>query len=75
MFAIVPRSWAKAMEKDSRLWVLECPECGMQTSIWDLGGIRYKAYGRQWNLMRCSKCGLKWHICKKKEPLPSELPA
>jgi hypothetical protein len=34
-----------AMERDSRLWKGECPHCRAQTSLWEIGGVRYKAIG------------------------------
>src|SRR5687768_4642677 len=39
IFAVVPRSWAAAMEAESRRWVTTCP-CGAEVSTWDVGGIR-----------------------------------
>ncbi len=47
---------AAAMEAESRSWVL-VGACGHETSVWDLGGIRYKAAGRPWTMGRCSSCG------------------
>lgn len=40
---ILPKSWAKSMETESRRWMLHCPNCDAEQSIWDLGGIRWKA--------------------------------
>jgi len=54
--AIVPKRWADAMEADSRRWVMRC-KCGHETSIWEMGGIRYKAAGNPWTMGRCGKCG------------------
>jgi len=48
-----------AMERDSRLWKAECPHCRVQTSIWELGGIRYKAIGEPLTRLRCPACGQK----------------
>ena len=45
ILAIVPRRLGQAMEKESRLWVMVCLECGKETSIWDAGGIRFLAAG------------------------------
>ena len=55
---------AAAMEAHSRAWLLHCPDCGHERSIWDIGGIRYKAAGnpRTRTRMRCPKCGKTgWH--------------
>ena len=54
---IVPRSWARSMELESRTWVMTCPACGKVTSIWEMGGIRYKAAGKPWRWGRCGGCG------------------
>ncbi|HKR25201.1 MAG TPA: hypothetical protein VJS15_08080 [Allosphingosinicella sp.] len=55
-----------AMEAESRAWRAKCPECGFARSIWELGGIRYKAGGRPRTLMRCPRCGARsWHKVEK----------
>ena len=47
-----------AMERESRLWKAECPNCRAQTPLWEMGGIRYKSVGsRSATRMRCPKCG------------------
>ena len=51
-----------AMEAESRAWRAKCPNCGFIRSIWELGGIRYKAAGRPRQLMSCPRCGARgWH--------------
>lgn len=58
---LLPRSWSESMEKDSRQWIAQCP-CGKGRSIWELGGIRWKAAGEPRKLLRCPSCGeLTWH--------------
>ncbi len=32
-----------AMETESRTWKVKCPNCNHERSIWEMGGIRYKA--------------------------------
>jgi hypothetical protein len=54
--AIVPKGWAAAMEADSRRWMMRC-RCGVETSIWEMGGIRYKAAGTPWTMGHCGSCG------------------
>ena len=54
--AIVPRSVAQDMEAESRTWQMRCPR-GHEFSVWDAGGIRYKAAGKPTRLMRCPHCG------------------
>jgi hypothetical protein len=58
------RSWAEAMERESRQWLVRCGTCGFERSLWELGGIRWKASRTQrtatWG--RCPNCGnLGWH--------------
>ena len=63
----VSRATAEAMEAESRQWMTTC-ECGHEVSVWDRGGVRYKAAGNpRWRL-RCSSCGKKsWHRVSKRE--------
>ena len=51
--ALVPRSWAQAMETESRAWIARCEDCGTERSIWDLGGIRWKAAGNPRRRFTC----------------------
>ena len=46
-----------AAEAESRQWIATCPNCGKATSIWDLGGLRYKAAGNPSRGMTCKACG------------------
>ena len=63
--AILPRSWAESMVKDSKAWHACCP-CGHSRSIWDLGGIRWKATGTPRTRLRCPECGeATWHTVRK----------
>lgn len=59
---LVDAETAAAMEAHSRAWLVECPHCGHVRSIWDLGGIRYKAAGKPRMYFRCPGCGKGgWH--------------
>jgi DNA-directed RNA polymerase subunit RPC12/RpoP len=52
------------MERESREWKVICPKCGHVRSIWELGGIRYKAWSRGKRMgMRCPACG-SWRMHK-----------
>jgi phage FluMu protein Com len=52
-----PKMRAEA-EADSHKWMATCPRCQSVNSIWDIGGIRYKAVGgRPITLVRCPNCG------------------
>ena len=46
-----------AAEAESRSWIATCPHCGASASIWDLGGIRYKASGTPSIRFKCPSCG------------------
>ena len=64
----VPKSWAESMEADSRRWMLQCPNCQFEQSIWDIGGIRWKATGNQRTVRKCPNCGERgWHRTYMKE--------
>lgn len=59
--AWLPARWAAAIEAESREWVLQCP-CGHEVSVWEAGGIRYKARGNPRKLRTCPQCGQRtWH--------------
>lgn len=57
---LLPRPWAAAIEAESRAWMMRCP-CGHETSVWEAGGVRFKAAGNPVYLARCPRCGLTWH--------------
>jgi len=59
MLKLAPSSTAEAMEAESREWVMTCQRCGHEQSIWDAGGIRYKAAGEPVRRARCAGCGEK----------------
>jgi len=53
----VQRLATPAMEAESRAWMVQCPKCGFERSIWESGGIRYKAAGSSRQYRRCPSCG------------------
>lgn len=58
---------AAAMEAESRTWWVRCPRCGYERSVWEMGGIRYKAFGSSLSFMRCPHCGKRsWHTVYRK---------
>lgn len=62
ILSIVPESWAASMEAESRRWIMRCTTCGTEVSIWDAGGLRWKASGNPLRRTFCSSCGRKtWH--------------
>lgn len=54
--AVLPDAWMSAMESESREWAMRCP-CGHETSVWEMGGIRFKAAGNPRRLGHCADCG------------------
>jgi hypothetical protein len=69
--AVVPRRWAESMEAHSRSWIVRCP-CGFARSVWELGGIRWKAAGEPRWRMQCPHCGQRsWHTVTR-DPSSSE---
>ena len=70
--AVFPASWAKSMEEDSRQWMMRC-RCGFEQSIWEMGGIRWKAGsgGRTATFLKCAQCGQRsWHKVTRDPQLP-----
>lgn len=60
--SVLPRAKAEAMEAESRRWLAECGNCGHARSLWDLGGIRWKATGKPRTYLKCPQCGKRaWH--------------
>jgi len=72
--AIVPRRWAEDMEAESRSWMLHCKVCGGERSVWEMGGVRWKAAGRPSCLLHCPRCSRNtWHTLYRRQPtLPGE---
>ncbi len=61
--SIMPKAWAEDMEAHSRSWMIRCPNCGFEQSVWDWGGIRWKAVGNPRTYLKCPNCGQKgWHV-------------
>ncbi|QDT52655.1 hypothetical protein Pan44_06670 [Caulifigura coniformis] len=52
----LPPSWQTAIEQESRDWRARCPKCLRETSVWDLGGVRFKAAGTPFRRIRCIHC-------------------
>lgn len=55
--SIVPRTWAQSIEVESRTWKARCVGCERERSIWEMGGIRWKAAGNPRRLLACPRCG------------------
>jgi hypothetical protein len=64
VYWLLPAWLAKDMEKESRLWMLRCNTCGSEKSVWEIGGIRYKAAGGPFKVGYCRGCQrLRWLKC------------
>ncbi len=64
---ILPKRLAEEMEDESRTSMVRCP-CGYERSIWDMGGIRWKAAGNPKRYLRCPQCGQAgWHTVYRKQ--------
>lgn len=63
---------AAAMEAHSRAWMVRCPNCRHSRSIWELGGIRYKAAGTARMRLHCPNCGQSgWHQVARSTDFPA----
>ena len=69
LFTTILFPFAESIEKESRGWKVTCT-CGHERSIWEMGGVRWKAAGEPKKRMPCPSC-LKttWHhIHYQKDP-------
>ena len=44
------------MKKESNSWKVQCPSCKYERSVWEMGGIRWKAAGNPKVLRECPNC-------------------
>ena len=56
LIAMISPNLAARVEAESRQWMMQCPTCGHERSVWEAGGIRYKASGTVRRLGRCPNC-------------------
>ena len=65
---LAPKSLFARMEAESKAWFLECP-CGWSISVWDAGGIRFKATTtKKKTLGKCPACEkMQWFSFKRME--------
>ena len=54
---LISRLLGPGVERESREWMVECLNCGHAESVWDRGGIRYKASGTKRVYAHCRACG------------------
>jgi hypothetical protein len=53
---LVSPAGAARMEAESRTWIVHCPKCGYERSVWDIGGVIYKGAGTRYWFMKCPNC-------------------
>jgi hypothetical protein len=64
---VLPSAWAESMHTESQQWMVRCGSCGHERSVWELGGIRWKAGGNPRQLRVCPHCGQRnWHSLYRK---------
>ena len=56
LIRLISPAWLAKIEAESRDWMLRCPTCNGEVSVWDAGGLRYKAAGRARRYGRCPAC-------------------
>ena len=54
---LLPRAAADSMRAELLLWMMRCRDCGFERSVWEIGGIRWKAKGNSRTWRRCPSCG------------------
>lgn len=60
--SVLSKETMDKMQSESEDWMVQCPD-GHETSVWELGGIRYggRSTGKR-TLIKCQKCGKhRWH--------------
>ncbi|GAA5504564.1 hypothetical protein Rcae01_00003 [Novipirellula caenicola] len=55
--ALLPTAWFDAIRVSSERWMIQCPHCQTERSVWSVGGLRWGAisYGKR-VAAHCSKC-------------------
>lgn len=59
----------QAIEAESKLWMVKCPHCSYERSVWEMGGIRYHASntGIRKAYHYCPQCQKRgWHTTYKR---------
>lgn len=53
---LLPDRLFASLQAESERWAMRCP-CGAETSVWEMGGIRWKAIGEPRRMGTCGTCG------------------
>lgn len=57
-FRLLPPHLAEQMRDESERWTLRCDGCGGSKSLWEVGGIRWRATpDPKRTIVRCRRCG------------------
>lgn len=56
ILAWLPPAVAAELERESRSWIMTC-SAGHEQSVWDAGGLRYRAAGKPIKTAWCPQCG------------------
>jgi hypothetical protein len=56
LMTVLPNEWAENIRAESFAWMMQCA-CGFERSVWESGGIRWKAKGTPRRLLVCPSCG------------------
>lgn len=63
MFVLPLERWKRAAEAESRAWMCRCNSCGFERSVWEAGGVRFKAYGNKLEYHSCPRCNKgRWFV-------------
>lgn len=64
---VLPKRVFASMERHSRAWRVRGP-CGFESTVWDMGGIRWMAAGKKATWGRCPGCGKRHRFDVTREP-------
>jgi RNase P subunit RPR2 len=68
----LPAAWTAEIQRESESWRIRCLHCHHSRSVWEAGGIRWKArsVGKR-TLVHCSHCGGLRRAAVERIPTPS----
>ena len=70
---LMPKNWRNSAIVDSKRWQTRCTKCQSRSTVWDLGGMRWKAYGEPLTGFRCPVCNtFTMHKITRSKPEPEE---
>ncbi|PHQ34138.1 hypothetical protein CEE69_17515 [Rhodopirellula bahusiensis] len=56
--SILPAAWFVRVRDSSKRWMIRCPQCNREQSVWDVGGIRCGAASVGKRIQaHCEYCG------------------